>query len=527
MNKQATGSLKNCQFPAGFSLIPFALVFIFSVGCQNTPTPPNEPPGPFDHMDTGIHGVTLLPKGEAAVSAVVSLWPSESPENPTDSVIPAAQTQTDFHGIFSFPNANKGKFRLTTVWVDELTRKVYTGLTPEFFYESFLVLDTIPLSEPGSILITVTDDNGPLPKAKCFSAVLPYSAISGEDGICRILNLPYGTYHWHISAAGYTMQERDIQLTSDFSQQMKTVGMTPAPPPADKVSDLAARPISSSGVVMVQWKEPALGPPRSYKIFLRYLPDTSFQLLAEVEGLLTSYADTAYKSPADTVTKQVQYALQPVFEHKLGTIDTTTSFIINAPLLPKTPFPANQSNSNSIDLILKWETCRDSLFPTTFDVWFGTDSNNLELISQGQSKLFLRQSHLMNQTTYYWRIITYTHTLKLQGPIWSFKTAAPPNGNNPPSIPLPVYPKHTSENIPAPKCILKWKSVDKDATDIILFDVYLSSEKENLIKRATRLNTTSLELTSLTPNTTYYWQIVVSDGKTTALGPVWHFRTMP
>lgn len=67
------------------------------------------------------------------------------------------------------------------------------------------------------------------------------------------------------------------------------------------------------------------------------------------------------------------------------------------------------------------------------------------------------------------------------------------------------------------------KSTASDPEGLSLtFDVYLGTSASNLSKIAT-VNEPEYTVNNLTPGQTYYWQVIVSDGKNSVQSPVWSF----
>lgn len=68
---------------------------------------------------------------------------------------------------------------------------------------------------------------------------------------------------------------------------------------------------------------------------------------------------------------------------------------------------------------------------------------------------------------------------------------------------------------------LKSTATDPEG-QVLTFEVYLGTSASNLSKIAT-VNEPEYTLTNLTPGQTYYWKVVVSDGKNSVESPVWSF----
>jgi len=96
--------------------------------------------------------------------------------------------------------------------------------------------------------------------------------------------------------------------------------------------------------------------------------------------------------------------------------------IINfAPDVPKYPFPGDSASGMSTSLTLLW-SCSDFDDDTlAYDVYFDTDNPPTTLIADHQSDTTLAVT-LLNDTTYYWRVIAYDEEDSTQSPVWTFST---------------------------------------------------------------------------------------------------------
>lgn len=84
------------------------------------------------------------------------------------------------------------------------------------------------------------------------------------------------------------------------------------------------------------------------------------------------------------------------------------------------PVPADQSTNVGVDPILKWEAPRDAIDPT-YNVYLGTDPENLDLIESGvtETQLDTIALGLSYDTTYYWHVDTANGD---DSETWSFTT---------------------------------------------------------------------------------------------------------
>ncbi|GAB6189521.1 hypothetical protein JCM30566_12610 [Marinitoga arctica] len=94
--------------------------------------------------------------------------------------------------------------------------------------------------------------------------------------------------------------------------------------------------------------------------------------------------------------------------------------------------------------------------------------------------------------------------------------------NDPPSIPELYSPVNGSVDVPI-NTIFTWNGTDPNG-DTLLYDIYLSTDKNNLTPIATNLEETSFSKV-LNYNKTYYWKVVAKDKKNSTESDIWFFST--
>jgi regulation of enolase protein 1 (concanavalin A-like superfamily) len=120
--------------------------------------------------------------------------------------------------------------------------------------------------------------------------------------------------------------------------------------------------------------------------------------------------------------------------NNLGPSPETTSFTPLPPDAPTVKAPANGSSEQPLSVTLTWY---GGPWSHRYDVYFGTDPNNLTKIvsdvylgpsATTSSYQTHTVSNLAQSTTYYWQVVDRTMAnLETRGPVWSFRTqgAAP------------------------------------------------------------------------------------------------------
>jgi len=101
---------------------------------------------------------------------------------------------------------------------------------------------------------------------------------------------------------------------------------------------------------------------------------------------------------------------------------------INAnPNVPSNPSPEDGAVVENIsNVVLSWECSDPNGDPLTFDIYFGTDETNLELLESNWASTTYNltdEVELNYSTTYYWQIIAKDNKGGVTaGPVWSFST---------------------------------------------------------------------------------------------------------
>jgi uncharacterized protein (TIGR02145 family) len=129
---------------------------------------------------------------------------------------------------------------------------------------------------------------------------------------------------------------------------------------------------------------------------------TSFKLLKNSNGI-SQYNSFNFKESNSVRCIKGEYINQP-------------------PSSPSTPQPPDGAVNQSINTTLAW-TCSDlENDPLTFDIFFGT-TNPPELALSGQSDLNYNPGALLNNSTYFWKIVAHDNQSNTtEGLVWSFTT---------------------------------------------------------------------------------------------------------
>lgn len=170
----------------------------------------------------------------------------------------------------------------------------------------------------------------------------------------------------------------------------------------------------------------------------------------------------------------------------------------------------------------------------TSDIYFGTSESAVTNATQaspefkGNTASTTYEPGLLSlDTTYYWRIDTVNEGGTTKGDTWSFVTTVfiplPDKATNP----MPPNNDSTLHNID--KVTLSWSGDPEALTHEVYFSEELDDVTNDLLSGSFLGEQvgTSIQVTNLTPRTTYYWRIdtVGLGGRQT--GDVWQFETVP
>jgi hypothetical protein len=115
--------------------------------------------------------------------------------------------------------------------------------------------------------------------------------------------------------------------------------------------------------------------------------------------------------------------------------------------------------------------------------------------------------------------------MNILGPILSCDNSSSPTENTRPEPPVPVSPRNNALGVDTMQVRLEWSGGDLDEDNNLVYNLYFSADDSDLTKIASRLRDSSFVVFNLAPATTYFWQVIASDGMATSAGPVWRFTT--
>ena len=322
-------------------------------------------------------------------------------------------------------------------------------------------------------------------------------------------DLEFGTtYYWQIIAE----DEYGASTTGpiwDFTTEINNPPNTPSnPDPDDGETDVELDPILS-------WTggDPD-GDSVTYDV---YFGDSSPPPLVSSGQSGTTY-------DPGTLDLCTTYYWQIIAEDEHGASTTGpiwdfTTRCNDPPYIPSNPDPPDGATDVDLDADLSWTGGDPDGDSVTYDVYFG-ETNPPPQVSWGQEETTY-DPDLEHSTLYYWKIVAEDEFGETtEGPIWNFTTA----GNHPPTTPYNPSPYDGETDVDL-NADLSWTGGDPDPDDTVVYDVYFGTISLPPLVSFEQ-TTTTYNLGTMTPLTTYYWQIIARDNHDAETeGPLWTFTT--
>ncbi len=171
--------------------------------------------------------------------------------------------------------------------------------------------------------------------------------------------------------------------------------------------------------------------------------------------------------------------------------------------------PTNASTEIETDVQLNWRTDKPENAELKYDVYFG-DNESPPLVSSEQANNSYDPGTLSKGTTYYWKILAKDgRGGEAYSSIYKFTTVTDPE-NNPPTKPGTPTPDDGTVDLPI-DTTLAWECSDPDG-DALKYDVYFGDNESPPLVSSEQANN-SYDPGTLSKGTTYYWKIVVKDGR--------------
>ena len=207
--------------------------------------------------------------------------------------------------------------------------------------------------------------------------------------------------------------------------------------------------------------------------------------------------------------------------------DGSTQNTDSTPSVPVLVFPSQDQLCIDNTLNFTWNASTNedgSSVLYTFEI--ATDNQFSSIVATETQTSLSKIVTLDKGVAYYWRVKARSskNIESAYSPVSQFYTEEIPNTNNLPFSPANVSP-FVGQNFDGVSTInLQWTASDVDQ-DPLKFDVYFGKDKNALALASGDIETTSLQVTADTADTTYYWKVIAKDGKgAQTSSPVWDFK---
>ncbi len=236
---------------------------------------------------------------------------------------------------------------------------------------------------------------------------------------------------------------------------------------------------------------------------------------SDASGTLLQTLTGTISSPVTVTSNVVGGALTFVFNSDFQVEGAGWDALVSCVSLPDAPacvipsLPLDNAVDLALNTSISWTPGLGEA-PETYDVYFGTDSDALILVSDNQVGTSYTPSGLLNGTTYYWSVI------------------ASNLGGNSATVPSDCFVNSftTVEALQAPACVVPSSPAD-DATGVALnvsiswtegagdpadtYDVYFGLAPDALVLVSDNQTETSYSPAGQLNNTVYYWSVIASN----------------
>lgn len=197
------------------------------------------------------------------------------------------------------------------------------------------------------------------------------------------------------------------------------------------------------------------------------------------------------------------------------------------PTTPTLVGPTDKSLCISNLLSFTWNKSTDSQNDAiTYQIQIATDNQFTQIVNSANVSDNVYSITLDKGKAYYWRVkaTDSKNSSSDYSSTFGLYTEASAISNHLPFMPELIKPI-TNSSV-STTVDLEWNASDVDASDILSYDVYFGTDKNNLSASKTNLSTKTTQLTGLQAASTYYWKVVVKDNKGgETIGQIWNFKT--
>lgn len=200
----------------------------------------------------------------------------------------------------------------------------------------------------------------------------------------------------------------------------------------------------------------------------------------------------------------------------------------HAPTVPTLVYPTNNLLCINNPVECTWNASTDSDGDAiTYQIEVAQNST-FTLDKQTFNGTSLAQSvPLVENIAYYWRVkaTDSNNAASSYSSVYKFYTYGEGVTNHLPFSPELVSPA-LNGIVQTATANLQWTADDVDTADTLTYDVYFGTETIPVSVVSANQSATSFVTPTLTASTSYYWKIVVKDGKGgQTIGQIWSFTT--
>ncbi len=195
------------------------------------------------------------------------------------------------------------------------------------------------------------------------------------------------------------------------------------------------------------------------------------------------------------------------------------------PSIPSLIYPTNNLVCTNFNLEFDWSAASDGDNDSiTYVIDIATNSNFSTIVFTTVTSETIRAFTLEKGTTYYWRVKARDSkgNESEYSPTQSFFTEPDAGVNTIPSTPGLISPS-LGERVSGTMIALDWDASDVDQ-NALLYDLYFGDTNPPSLF-VENIDVSSFDVT-VSPDTVYYWRVVVKDSnQSAAISQVWNFRT--
>lgn len=302
-----------------------------------------------------------------------------------------------------------------------------------------------------------------------------------------------------------------------------STGSGPAPPPVPSNPYPAAGAIDIPSDTTFTWEG---GSANTYDFFLGTSPGNMSQ---RATGLTT---ESFEPGPLPYLTTHYWQVIAHSGDLETGgpiwvfTTQANPNPANQPPRMPCSPQPPDVGLNVSVNTSLSWGCLGDpDDDDVTYEVYLGTNLSP-PLVAEVSGPPYTPAAPLNADTIYRWRIIADDgRGGRTAGAVWTFRTAAAPPANDPPSEPAPPIMPPNNSTTAGIDVDLSWSGGDDPDGDPVTYEVRFGTVNPPTPSTIFVTSKTH-QVQGLAFETRYFWRIVARDDhKNETAGPVWHFDT--